>query len=146
LTSFNTKNIEKIAQLNPAGGPENNQSGRPFFSFTFDTLPVSYNVNINLVLYALVRSKKYSLQIDMFDNNDNHMLNDIIHIDTTTMEVSPDQMLTASLIASGFNIKMKPISIPDSENNTYRIEVKLFGDDGTFKDSSKTYFFVKKEK
>jgi hypothetical protein len=146
LTSFNTKNIEKIAQLNPAGGPENNQSGRPFFSFTFNVLPVSYNVNISLVLYALVRSKKYSLQIDMFDNNDTHILTDNIPIDTATMNVSPDQMLTPALIASGFNIKMKPISIPDSDNNTYRIEVKLLGDDGTIKDSSMTYFFVKKEK
>ncbi len=143
MVAFNTKNIQKIAQFNPSNPPINNQPNSPVFILDFDELPALYRLTINVTLYGLLVSNTYRLAIDIYDNNDARVLNDELTIDSSNTEFTKDRMIVQGIGIASFSILLKPLTIPEQNNNTFRIVGTLLDKDGTTLDTIKTFFFAK---
>lgn len=143
MVAFNTNNIAKIAQLNPTDGSSKTYTTKPIFIFEFNSLPTSYQFNLNIVLFGLQISETYLLKLRAFDNNDTPVVDDAMTLNSDVITFDKDKLLAGGIGSSGFNIRISPITISEEYTRTLRIEVELQDFNGNSLDRAHTFLSTK---
>ncbi|GIC74387.1 hypothetical protein LFLT20_13910 [Limosilactobacillus fermentum] len=143
MTELNKQFLNKIAMIYPTN--KIHAGDKPFFHFTYDTLPSVSIIQFNLALAGInIKKNDYILHLKIQNDEEDTLVDTYTPFDSADLDFSGKKMVDSEYGTTMIQLTPPHFTI-SSKEHLYTATVTLQDSNGTSYDSSSTWFLTRLE-